>query len=99
MERPPDHPLVRCVLVVSAALDPQTELLGAVVPKAAGVAVRPMVAIVGAEWGFFARPYEVRGVWVGWPKEAAKVVGRPGPLGAGQRQRLAEVLMARLPMA
>ena len=28
VERPPDHPLLRCVLVVGAALDPQTGMLG-----------------------------------------------------------------------
>lgn len=68
-------------------------------PEAAGVAVRAMVVIVGAEWGFFTRPYSIQGVWVGWPKEAANVVGRPGPLSVEMRQRLAEELMARLPVA
>ena len=51
------------------------------VPWASAVPIRPMVALVGAGFGPFAQPLSVRGVWIGWPKELAKVVSKPGPLG------------------
>lgn len=69
------------------------------VPEAAGVPVRAMVVVVGAERGLLAQPLNVEGVWVGWPKEAARFVARPGPLSAEVRGRLAQVLMERLPEA
>jgi hypothetical protein len=30
------------------------------------------LCFVDAEWGLFARPFEVEGVWIGWPKALAK---------------------------
>jgi Nuclease-related domain len=68
-------------------------------PEAAGVPVRPLVIILGAQWGLLAQPNYVAGAWVGWPRAAARVVGRHGPLSAGMRQRLAEALMEGLPVA
>lgn len=69
------------------------------VPEAMGVPIRPMVVIVGAEWGLLAQAFEVQGVWVGWPRAAAKRVGRKGPVSDEVRHRLTEVLLDQLPMA
>lgn len=63
------------------------------------VPIYPMVVLIGAEWGFLARPSKVGGVWLGWPKEARRFVGRPGPLGPRAIARLALSLAAALPEA
>ena len=62
------------------------------VPWAVGVPVRAMVVVRGAEWGLLARPDNVDGVWVGWPREAARAVERAGMLTGGMRAELARVL-------
>ncbi|MCU1492552.1 MAG: hypothetical protein JWO62_316 [Acidimicrobiaceae bacterium] len=58
--------------VVSTALEGLAE--------AANVPIEPMLVFVDAEWRWFADPFHVDHVWVGWPKAMAKRVGRPGPL-------------------
>lgn len=45
----------------------------------AGVPVRPMICFVDAEWSWFARPFELGGVLVTWPKAACELLVRPGP--------------------
>lgn len=65
-------------------------------PLARGVTIKPMLVLVGAEWGWFARPMLIRGVWIGWPKEMARVIARPGPLEPSTVQRLARELAIRL---
>ena len=69
------------------------------VPEAAGLRIRPMVVIVGAGWGFSARPSQVDGVWVGRPRELVRALEQPGPLTAAARETIARVLTAGLPMA
>lgn len=69
------------------------------VPEAAGVPLRPMVVVLGAEWGLLAQPLDIQGVWVGRVRDAEKVVAKSGPLTAEVRERLAQVLMEQLPMA
>jgi hypothetical protein len=61
--------------------------------------VQPMVVLVSAEVGFFARPWKIRGVWIGWPKEMARIVSKSGPLSTQQVQQLSHVLASRLPLA
>lgn len=61
--------------------------------------VHPMVTLIGAEWGPFARPFTLRGVWVGWPKVMAHLIGADGPLGPEQVSRIATALAASLPEA
>jgi hypothetical protein len=68
-------------------------------PWAVGVPIKPMVVLVGAEWGWFPRPVGVRGVWVGWPKEMTRAVSRGGSLSAESVRRLAAVLASQLPEA
>jgi hypothetical protein len=63
------------------------------------VPIYPMIVLIGAEWGFPFRPLKVRGVWVGWPKEANRFVGRRGPLSPRAMSRLALALTATLPEA
>ncbi|OYV59521.1 MAG: hypothetical protein B7Z69_06930 [Actinobacteria bacterium 21-73-9] len=69
------------------------------VPGGPGAPVRPMVVVVDAQWGAFARPFHLGTVWVGWPKEMASVVGAPGPLGPDAVREIAGALAAGLPEA
>lgn len=57
------------------------------------------MVVVGAEWGVLAQPAIVVGVWVGWPRAVAQVVGKAGKVTAEVRQGIAEVVAARLPRA
>ena len=69
------------------------------VPEGLGLPVHPMVTLIGAEWGTFARPITLRGVWIGWPKAMAHLIGADGPLGPEQVSRIATALAASLPEA
>jgi hypothetical protein len=66
---------------------------------ASSVNVQPLVVLVGAEVGFFARPWRIRGVWVGWPREMARVVSKSGTLTKAHVQQLAQSLASQLPAA
>jgi hypothetical protein len=68
-------------------------------PSTAGIALTPMLALVGAEVGLFESPRTVQGVWVGWPKALARVVSRPGPLSPDVVHRIVKIIAARLPEA
>jgi hypothetical protein len=74
--------------VVRSALD---EL-----PEARFVPGQAMLTFVGAQWGLFRSAFDIDGVWVGWPKEMAKVVSRPGALDSETVQRIAELLSYKL---
>jgi hypothetical protein len=69
------------------------------IPETRVVPIRPLVVLVGAEWGWFQRPLRVQGVWVGWPEETAKVVSRAGPLNQEVIRQLRHVLASQLPEA
>ena len=69
------------------------------VPEAQLVHTHPMVVLVGAQWGWFARPLQVRGVWVGRAKEAATVVSRPGPVSPEQIKTITNALANAMPPA
>jgi hypothetical protein len=68
-------------------------------PWAVSVGVHPLVVMVGAEVGFFARPWRIRGVWVGWPREMQRVVSKSGPLSTQQVDQLSRILASKLPVA
>jgi hypothetical protein len=63
---------------------------------AAKVPVRPMLAFVNAEWGFFSSAIDIAGVLIVWPKEMAKIVARPGPLAPDAVAAVARHLASRL---
>ncbi|MCU1461802.1 MAG: hypothetical protein JWO37_1877 [Acidimicrobiales bacterium] len=44
-----------------------------------GVPVHPLLCFVGAEWGWFAKPFVLQGVTVAWPSAAAGLVSSSGP--------------------
>ncbi|MGI8806579.1 MAG: hypothetical protein ACR2KK_01750, partial [Acidimicrobiales bacterium] len=45
----------------------------------ADVPVRPGLCFVDAEWGLFAKPFELDGVLVTWAKALRERLGQPGP--------------------
>ena len=68
-------------------------------PAAGGVPIRPMVVLIGATWGLFARPLAVRHIWVGWPKQLARTVSKPGPLPQPQVVAIYQAIANALPPA
>lgn len=81
----------RQVAVVAKALGGQPDL--------AGIRIHPMITVVDGEWGLFARPLRVQGVWVGWPREMARAVSRQGPLSPEMVRRIASTVASHLPEA
>lgn len=64
------------------------------------VPVRPVLCFADAQWGLFRRPFMVGRVTVTWPERLEELVWEPpGPLGAGEVQRLGAVLRGALPPA
>lgn len=62
------------------------------------VPVNPALSFVGAEWPiFFAKPFQLRGVWVSWPAKLAELVLDDGPLSPGDIDRIARLLSGELP--
>jgi hypothetical protein len=83
-------------------MDRQVEAVSRVVQGvrwAAGVEIKPMVCLVGAEVGFFARPWRIRGVWVGWPREMQRVLTKSGSLSSQHVVELSLILASKLPAA
>jgi Nuclease-related domain len=60
------------------------------------IPVTAAVCFVDAQWPIPARPFELRGVWIGWPDSLPDLVGRPGLLDAEAMRATAEVLDRRL---
>ncbi len=69
------------------------------VPDAHNVPISLMVVLVGGGRGWLARPTQVRGVWVGSPKQMARVLRRSGPLDEVTTSQLARTLAMKLPEA
>lgn len=70
------------------------------VRMALGDASLPMHAcltFVGAEWSLFAKPFQLDGVWITWPKKLATLALQPGPLGGKHIDHIARTLAHRLP--
>lgn len=58
----------------------------------ADVPVQPMLCFVDAEWQWFAKPFELGGVLVSWPRAARERLVRPGPLPPDAVARIAAQL-------
>lgn len=66
--------------------------------EGSSVPVHACLSFVGAEWPvFFAKPFQLAGVWVSWPSKLAELAGGSGPLGEEDIERVARVLAERLP--
>lgn len=65
----------------------------------ADVPIRPMLCFVEAEWKWFAKPFDISGVLVTWPKAARQVLVRPGQYLPDTLDLIAAKLEERLPAA
>jgi hypothetical protein len=54
--------------------------LGDAVIREFSVSVRPALCFVAAEWSLFAKPFELGGVWIGWPKALSASLRAEGEL-------------------
>lgn len=63
------------------------------------VPVRPLLCFVDAEWPWFAKPFELRGVVVTWPRAARELLVRSGPCLPATVGLIAARLEERLPPA
>lgn len=62
------------------------------------IPVHPALSFVGAEWPmFFAKPFQLKGVWISWPGKLADLVLGDGPLAIDEVDRVARLLSHRLP--
>ncbi|HMS12950.1 MAG TPA: nuclease-related domain-containing protein [Microthrixaceae bacterium] len=62
------------------------------------IPVHPALSFVGAEWSmFFAKPFQLKGVWISWPGKLAELVLGDGPLAIDDVDRVARLLSHRLP--
>lgn len=62
----------------------------------ADVPIRPVLCFVDAEWGWFAKPFELNSVLVAWPKAVRELLAKPGPNTAERISLIAEQLESRL---
>jgi hypothetical protein len=68
-----------CTKLVSAMAKQVAAVRMALGVEWADVPVRPALGFVDAEWGFFAKPFELDGVLVAGPKAIREILARPGP--------------------
>ncbi len=60
------------------------------------VPVHPTLLFTNSEWAWFARPLEIRGVQVMWPKKLCELASEPGPLRRADVETIAGRLNSRL---
>jgi hypothetical protein len=57
-----------------------------------GVEVRMTLCFVDAEWSFFAKPFALEGVWIGWPKALGERLQAAGELAPEHLMTLARLV-------
>jgi hypothetical protein len=68
-----------CTKLVTAMAKQVAAVRKALGPDWADVPVRPVLCFVDAEWGLFAKPFEIDGVLVAWGKALRERLAQPGP--------------------
>ena len=66
--------------------------------SAGDVPVHRVLCFTGGEWPFFAKPFDLDGVWITWPKALIDTIKRAGDCGLSVGEVSTE-LAARLPIA
>ena len=61
------------------------------------IPVHPALSFVDAQWPIFAKPLQLKGVWISWPAKLADLVLRDGPLSVDDVERISRLLAHRLP--
>jgi hypothetical protein len=67
-----------CTKLVAAMSKQVAAVRKALGPDLVEMPVRPMLCFVEADWGWFAKPFELNGVLVTWPGAARELLVRPG---------------------
>jgi hypothetical protein len=73
--------------------------LGEALIRESRIDVRGALCFVGAEWSFFAKPFDLGGAWIGWPKALGVQLRTEGALTPGQVASLARRVAVTLPPA
>jgi hypothetical protein len=73
--------------------------LGAAMSLEFKVEVRTALCFVDAEWSLFAKPFDVGGVWIGWPKALGERIRQQGELTPEHVAILARSIASALPPA
>jgi hypothetical protein len=73
--------------------------LGEAVIREFSVNVRPGLCFVAAEWSLFAKPFDLGGVWIGWPKALSASLRAEGELAPEHLAILARRVADALPPA
>jgi hypothetical protein len=91
-----------CTTLV-AAMARQTDAIRAALGDAViaefRVETRAALCFVNAEWSFFAKPFALDGVWIGWGKALAERLTAPGELESAHLMLLSERVAKALPQA
>jgi hypothetical protein len=85
-----------CTKLVAAMGKQVAAVRVALGPEWADVPIRPALCFIDADWAWFARPFEVAGVLVAWPKAIYEQLVRPGPYTPEGITTLATVLEENL---
>jgi hypothetical protein len=64
-----------------------------------GVPVHAALCFVNSEWGWFAKPFSLNGVWVTWPEKLTELMLDWNAMPNAEVDRLARVVGSRLPSA
>jgi Nuclease-related domain len=73
--------------------------LGAALTREFNVEVRAALCFVNAEWSLFAKPFDLGGVWIGWPKALDERIRQQGELTPEHIAILARSIASSLPLA
>jgi hypothetical protein len=65
----------------------------------AEVSVHAALCFIEADWSFFAKPFQLDGVWVTWAQKLAEMIAAPGPLTLEKVTDVADRLAKALPPA
>ena len=75
------------------------EALGEATMQEFELRLTPVVCFVDAEWSLFARPFQLGGVWVEWPRSLGQRIQKSGHLEPEHVRTLAKRVAAALPKA
>jgi hypothetical protein len=73
--------------------------LGDAMTREFKVKVRAALCFVDAEWALFAKPFDLGGVWIGWPRALGERIREPGELTPEHIAILARSVASALPSA
>lgn len=94
-----DRDCTKLVAGMAKQRDAIESALGEPIRQELNVDVKTALCFVDAEWLFFAKPFELEGVWIGWAKALDERLRTPGELAPEHLQMLARRVADALPNA